>query len=433
MITPVWHRESEMAVIGAALCKPETYYEAELRPSDFFDPKHRKIWSAMGDILARGEVLEPGTVELELGEWADKVGGIAYLSECVSAAGMAVEVYAREIREAALTRTVQERLSQVQRSGARGEELLGLVAEISTITPRKADPAEGMTEMALARFKRLCAMADKVRRNEPLELGVPTGIDDLDYALGGGLPFGAVTILGGRPSDGKSALARGIASHAVRSGFPTHYFSLEDDKAALTDRELADRARINLFRLRRGELGRDDVYRLAAAADELARVGGSWLVDDDPSASAVQIALRVRRHLKTLRTRLVVVDYIQLVQAEGETRKARVDRAIEVLVDLARKEDLAVLVLSQLGRLSEKESRPPRLSDLKESGDLEQVARAVILVWQWELKGGGRGAELRVAKQKHGIRDAKVPVTWDADTATYRPRSWRDEAEGGTR
>jgi replicative DNA helicase len=421
--------EAEKAAVGAVLLQPDAFDRAELEPSDFFDPKHRAIWEAMGRLRAKGDPIDPVTLEIALGNRSRAVGGLTYLSELAGFVPTAdnVEWYARQIREDALTREIYQRTSALLSSGRRGEDLLAGILEVVTQAGRRqADDSVLMSDLARARFKKLCDLLDAKARGEDIVLGVMTGIPQLDFALGGGLQFRVATILGGRPSHGKSALARTLAGNAARAGFPTHVFSPEDERDSYVDREFSDKAGINLHALKSLDLDAKDVRRLVDATDELHRLT-NWRIDDAAGLSASQIAARVRRWKKELGTKLVVVDYIQLLKEPSkEKRTDEVGASMRGLVELARTEDVAVLVLSQLTRLSDRENRPPKLSDLRESGDLEQAAKAVIFVWQWETKDREKRAEVLVAKNKDGPRDFKVDVVWHPETATYRPKDWRD-------
>ena len=424
-----WHRDAERAVVASVLLSADSYDRAELDVADFRDWKHQAIWSAFGRLRTAGEAIDPVTVDIALGERSAAVGGLVYLVEVagdvsrLDVTSSNVESYARAVRDAALTRRIHEAVRGALSSGLEGEELLGACyAAVTSAESRARDDARIIGDVVADRAREIVRQAVARENGETIATGITTGLADLDWAMSGGLATGAITVLGGRPSHGKSALARSIADGASRAGYPVHMFSVEDNRDTVADRMIADYGGINLQRLRTLDLSREDVAGLVAAAGRI-QDRTNWLVDDAAGVTSAQIAMRVRRHKRTHGTRLVVIDYLQLLEDPGGTRLEALNGALRGLLALARTEDVAILLLSQLTRAPAREGRPPELHDLRETGDIEQVARAVLFVWQWTLKGSDEPcAEVRVAKNKHGARDLKVPLFWDGPTATYRQR-----------
>ena len=427
--------DAERSVLGAAFLSGAWAYDrAALEPGEFYHIAHREVWAAIGRLVTAKKPVDPVTAGDEIPQ--DRLaamGGLSVISDFVSAVPTAdnVEHYAAIVRRDALTRRVILELAGVLAAGTNrtleGEELLGRAFEVvSNVGTRITDGAVTMPQALRRRFKQLGELADAQARGDKVTIGIPTGLTELDGALGGGIPEGVTTILGGRPSHGKSAAARTFADSATEQGFGVHVFSLEDTADAYVDRSLADHARIDLQSLKSADLTRENMASLYAAADRLNR-REQWLIDDRPGLSSAEIAMSVRRHRRDNKTRLVVVDYVQRMRERGKwrTRDEEIGHAATALDDMARREGVALVLLSQLNRGNAREKRRPEMHDLRESGNLEQVAKNVLFVYQHDEDDDGnpidppRG-EIIVAKQKDGRRSVCVPLHWDAKTATYR-------------
>ncbi len=257
-----------------------------------------------------------------------------------------------------------------------------------------------------------------------------TGFQDLDDL--GGLIIGGVTILAGRPSMGKSALGRSIADNVSRAGLGVHTFSLEDPRGPFFSRQVSDMTGINLQKVMTGNgLSEIDHLRIAEASDALKQ--RRWLLDDSAGISSAGIWGKVKGRSRANGTRLVVVDYAQLIREAGvKDKRAEVEKAAEGLVELARNERVAVLLLSQLSRQCEmRDDKKPVLSDLRETGVLEQIASSVWFVYRPAVYAKNESdKELRktegwvlVRKNKHGSL-GEVELHWDGPTATYRPSAF---------
>jgi replicative DNA helicase len=338
-----------------------------------------------------------------------------------------VEVWG-EVADAWGTRRIREAVSgALAKSHLVGaEDLVGLIYQAMG----QVQLSRGDSTQQIGAVVRDAIKAMQARSESGGLAGITTGIDDLDGILGG-LAEGAVTILAGRPSMGKSALARTIADAANKAGHGVHVFSLEDTAETYGLRCLADHARTDLGDLRviGPSTPRHVLESTMRAGNELYSRKG-WLVDDSAGLSSGEISTRVRRYREQNATRLVVVDYVQLIREPGTKDKgAEVAMAAENLVRLARDERVAVLLLSQLSRkCEERPDRRPQLSDLRETGVLEQVAYAALLCFRPEVYMAkdapdpaglrGTGAAI-VAKNKNG-RTGEVWMQWDSPTATYR-------------
>lgn len=268
---------------------------------------------------------------------------------------------------------------------------------------------ESLIESAKGVFRfgpRLDVWDDAVGKLERLQTGVDrpdgiaTGFKGLDYILGGGgiLP-GQITILAARPGVGKSSLARQIALNAARIGRGAAIFSLEDGPFTYACRVFADATSISLGRMRRGDITSEELSKIKKIAAEI-RQSPIELVCM-PNMSSTKVASAVRARKRTHRCDLVVVDYINLIRESGKERRDQIDSALRTFVEMARTQNVAVVVCAQLNRnsVSDGDGREPALHDLKESGGLEQEGKAVLLVHR---KFQSEEALVKVEKNNQG-------------------------------
>lgn len=425
--------EAERSLLGAVLLSDKTLDEWTVSPDDFGHPTYRAIAGAMRFLASGLQPITPLTVadlleqrglgaSVPLEAVADLLASVA-----TSDAGI-VRHYSGMVLDAALRRQLQADLGAVSFDLAQGrlsnaEAVERTQRAASQVLDRmtRQDRYAAMPELAKELYAEL-----EVRSKDKAISGLATGFGALDEHLGGLRP-GVLTVLGGRTSTGKSAMARSIADNLTAAGHGVHYFSLEDSRLMLVERQMADMARVDLSVLAHPAdkdhgLRNGDMKNLAAATNRL-RARANWGVEDQPVMSSGSIAASVRRRRQELGTRAVVVDYVQLVREKADSPRERVNACLLGLLKLAREENVAVVVLSQVGRDQEKESRMPRLSDLKESGAIEEQASCVLLLHREkdDPKSGAPGkAGVIVAKNKHGARDLWVPLLWDGPTATYR-------------
>lgn len=441
MIGPTSHDvEAERAIIGALLRNARRVLElVEVPPArSFYHPTHVFVAEAIEGLLADGKPVDPVTVADQLGGRLPAVGGYTGIAELAEGYLTAENVghYVAIVLDHALKRRVciaaSEVLQVCEDEHDTGEDAHAeLLRQASMVDgPEQADRAQGLGELVTEAVARATGTSPATRNR-----GVLTGYADVDE-LTGGLARGAVTILAGRPSQGKSAFARRIAFNAAAAGEGVHVFSLEDSRDRYGDRTLADLADVDLakFSARVPCFTEAELGRIHGAASQVRLMALD--IDDAAGLSSVQIANRVRQRARRLKTTLVVVDYVQLMRERGAREKRdEVDRAAEGMVRLARESDVAVLLLSQLSRESERrDDKRPLLADLRESGTLEQVADAVFMVHQeWlylnpeskhsEVQAAYRKAfgiaDLLVRKNKHGRR-GDLKLRWNATTATYQ-------------
>lgn len=453
--TPPHSADAEAAVLGAILLRNDALDQVELRPEEFYDPRHREVFAAVRSLQAAHKPIDPVTLEAELtrAEKLASVGGLSFLAELLDSVPTADNIahYAALVADTALKRRVIIAASEIAARGFRddvdGEELLGdFHAAAGRIEHTNRDSATTMRDLAHDTFLAMSRALDARKRGESPDLALPTGIATLDALLNGGLPRGNMHILAARPSMGKSALARGIANSVNLSGAGVHVFSTEDKGAAYARRQFADDADVDLGRLTAADVDMLEWRSISAVADDLYQRDHArrWLVDDARSVSISDVALKVKRRRKENRTELVVIDYAQLLASERgvryESREHQVSEVAKKAARLAGDENVVVLLLSQLNRDSEKrDDKRPSLADLRGSGELEQAADVVLMLHrpEWYLQkqrdGGnetldrqlelwrGKGQVL-LEKGKNMRAPNMTVLQWDAKSATYRDR-----------
>lgn len=387
---PPQSRSAERSVLGSMLRDNGVIGDVVqvLRAEYFYFDHHRKIYQAVIDLFESGnpaDLVILADVLKERGQIDDI--GYPYLGELWDAAPTSAnaEYYARIVRDRAIAR-----------------ELIIACTEIARDAYGQAAPAEQLLDSAEARIFAIARMGvagiavplrqavgeamDRIdarlaRDASGAGAGVPTGLVDLDTALSG-LQDSELVILAARPSLGKTALAANIALHVAHDcGMPVFFSSIEQHRAEIAERMLCERARINTYHARHGMIGRDDLPRLISAAGDIGN--GLIFFDDTPCQSVLRIAANARRLKAKHGMRLVVIDYLQLVDPENrrEPRHEQVACISRRLKQLARELACPVLALAQLNRQSEdRQDKKPRLADLRESGSIEADADAVLLL-----------------------------------------------------
>lgn len=410
--------EVERAVLGSVLCQPDLADRVSLEAEEFGLPGHREIWAAILRLRKAGKPSDVVSVCDEL-ERAGKFQAIDF-SQLIAGRYDSdnIEWYADIVARDSYTRKIRYTLAELMGGSLEGDELIGrALRELSALIRRNTKEARSMRLLTEDVYRYL----GKLVEGDGHEPGLPTGLLDLDSLIGQ-IQYGVVTVVGGRTSTGKSSLARTIADNVSADGRGVHVFSLEDSARAYTIRVLADQARIELQRLKSPkDLTKPHLDALMAASERVRR--DHWIVDDSAGLSVAQIALRVRRAKQKLKTKLVVVDYVQLLAEKGRDLREKLVEAMTGLVTLAREEDVALIAVSQVNRDNEKENRRPRLGDLKESGSIEETADAVLLVHRRDAdanKKDDKGeAGVVVAKNKNGPT-GWVALHWDGPCATWR-------------
>ncbi len=412
--------EVEVAVLGAVLRDAESVNHSieVLRAGDFYKPAHQKIFKAVTELFNRGEAVDLATVSAEL-ERVDELmqcGGRAYLVEVADSVYTAANI--KHHCQIVLEKSVLRQL--IQAAGRIQEQCNGAYGDVDGLL----DEAEAnIFRIAEAKLRRdVFKLGDLLPHTfEQLERyrqrgggisGHATGFDKLDD-LTSGFHNSDLIVLAGRPSMGKTAFALNIVENmAVHSKIPCAIFSLEMSKEQVAERILTSHARVSGHLMRQGRLRNEDSVRLWAAADDL--YGSNILIDDTAAISVLEVRAKARRMKAQHKIGLVVVDYLQMMHGprNAENRQQEVSVISRSLKSLAKELELPVLALSQLSRQVEQRGgdRRPQLSDLRDSGSIEQDADVVMFVYRPERYGiteeKGQSlentAEIIIGKQRNG-------------------------------
>lgn len=415
--------EAEMAVLGSMLIEKEAIETAleTVEPKHFYNEAHQKIFKAILDLYNKNHAVDMITLtdELKKRNQFQDLGGEAYLSELLGKVSTAAHVhnYAQIVRQKSVLREViRASTGIVERCYTQEQDAEALLdyAEGQMFSIAQKQAVQGF---ATARdlSHEVMEIMERAHMNKETITGVPTGFSRFDE-LTCGLQKSDLIILAARPSQGKTAMALNIAYHAaVEKKIPVAIFSLEMGKHVIFERMVCATARANLHDVRRGMFRRENWTDLTRVLAELAE-SPLW-IDDTPGLTVLDIRARARRLVSELKNQgkqlgLIIVDYIQLLKLGGrvESRQQEVSEISRLLKNLARNLNVPILALSQLNRRSEDKSREgnkPQLSDLRESGSLEQDADVVALIWREEYYKRDDPdiknlAKLIIAKQRNG-------------------------------
>jgi replicative DNA helicase len=411
--------DAERSILGAILLDNHALNAAieNIKPEDFFLEQHRRVFNQMIALGESQQAIDLVTLTESLhrvGE-LEASGGAPYLAALAD--GMPrvsnVEHYARIVREKALLRNLIHASHNIQQRALEGEDGADTIldnAESSIFALAEDRVKAGLIpvkDIVRDNFERL----EKIFREGKSITGVSTGYMELDKLLSGLQPS-ELLILAARPSQGKTALALNLAENiSIRAGMPVAFFSLEMSKESLLQRLVASVAQIDAHKFRSGHLSREDWRRMTEALGTISSAP-LW-IDDAGSTSVLEIGAKARRLKREKGLSLVVVDYLQLITGRGRfnNRQEEVSSISRGLKGLAKELQLPVLVLSQLTRAPEREERGPQLSDLRESGAIEQDADVVMFIYRphWSKMDASPEerdqAEIQVAKQRNGPTD----------------------------
>lgn len=422
--------EAEAAVLGAALLDNEAVPKIvqSLKAEHFYLPAHARTYEAILHLFEHHRPVDIVTVTEELKRMKefDAVGGQPFLSGLVESVLTSAhcEEHARLVRERAVQRQLIGTATELVRLGydeGRGPDELLEEAEQRIFQIREAGMTRGFVQVK----DRLMSEMERIERamaEKKLITGVETGYHRLDERTSGLQP-GEFIIVAGRPSMGKTAFALNVAVNAAtKHATPVAIFSLEMSLESLIQRLMCAEAGVSLHNLRRGALGREERARLADALGPLS--DAPIFIDDSPGLSALDIRARARRlRSEQKNLGLIVIDYLQLMEAHGDRRRERnrqqeisdISRALKAM---AKELGVPVVAISQLSRAPETRGgdKRPQLSDLRESGAIEQDADLVLLLYRAEFYRPddqtvhGR-AELNIAKQRNGPLD-RIDLTY---------------------
>lgn len=419
---PPYSEDAELAVLSAMLMDQDAIMRAVeiLDDSMFYVERNRRVFRAMASITQQGTVVDPLTLAEELNRKGEleAAGGKEYLGFLVDAVPTAanVEYHAKIVREKAIVRSLIQVSTGIVTDAFAGQhtaaELLD-AAESRIFQVSQQRQNEGFT-----RIKEL--MWPAMERIEALQkggktiTGVASGFSDLDEITSGFQPADLI-IVAARPSMGKTAFTLNIAQYAaIEHNVPVAFFSLEMSKEALVQRMLTSEARVDAQRLRKATLRDDDLPRLARAAGILS--GAPVWIDDTPGITLLEMRSKARRLKVDANIGLVIVDYLQLMSGptNSESRQQEVSQISRGLKALAKELSVPVVALSQLSRAPELrtgDNKRPQLSDLRESGAIEQDADLIMFLYRQEFYDGPTDkdgnslegkSEVIVGKQRNG-------------------------------
>jgi replicative DNA helicase len=418
---PPYAPEAEISVLGGMLIDGDAVAKALEFVDDtmFYREANRRVFRAMARLFQRGQVVDPVTLgeDLSKTDELEGVGGMSYIAELLDAVPTAanIEYHARIVRERALLRRLIDASSQIIResyeSGEKTVEQVLDEAEQRIFQVASSHEREGFVwikKILYPTFEKI----EQLQASKGGITGVPTGIPDLDE-MTGGLQRGDLVIVAARPSMGKTAFVTGVGLHAaISQQVPVAMFSLEMSKQQVVQRMLCSEGLVDLGRLLRGRLQDDDFGRLAQAAGHL-NTAPLW-IDDSGSVSVLEMRAKARR-LKADQPDLglIIIDYIQLMTGgSAENRQQEVSTISRGLKALAKELEVPIIALSQLSRAVEQRAdHRPQLSDLRESGSIEQDADLVMFLYRPEYyhtreeaqeKGLAGKAELIISKQRNG-------------------------------
>lgn len=414
---PPQNTEAEASILSAVLIDNSVLLDVLeiLEPADFYKSAHKRIFEGMNALFARNEPVDLVTLTNLLRErkLLEEVGGATYLAGLVDSIPLAVNAqhYARIVHDKAVLRRLIEKSSAIAK---RCFEDSGEVDEVIDFAESAVFEISGnKTRQAFYPISQIIESnidaLEERQGNKTLITGVPTGFTYLDN-ITSGFQKADLIIIAARPSMGKTALALNIARNAaVENNIPVGIFSLEMSKEQLSLRLLCAEARIDSSRLRGGFFTREDWMRLTDAAGTLSET--PIFIDDSADISAMSIRAKSRRLKLDKDVGLIIIDYLQLMRGStlAERRDLEISDISRSLKALAKELDVPVVALSQLNRkLEERSDKRPQLSDLRESGALEQDADVVAFIYRDEVynrdeNNPNKGkAELIIAKQRNG-------------------------------
>ena len=430
---------AEQSVLGGMLLSKDAIADVleKLRPADFYRPNHRQIYDVILDLFGQGEPADAVTVAAELDRRGilRRVGGAPYLHTLIATVPTAANAgfYAGIVAEKAVLRRLVEagtRVVQYGYAGADGADVAEVVdraqAEIYDVTEdRSANDMVALEDLLQPTMDEI----DAIQSGGNQAIGVPTGFAELDEVTTG-LHGGQMIIVAARPGHGKSTLALDfMRSCSIKHAMPSVIFSLEMSKSEIVMRLLSAEARIKLADMRSGRMSDDDWTRMARRMGEIS--DAPLFIDDSPNLTMMEIRAKARRLKQKTDLRLIVVDYLQLMTSgkRVESRQAEVAEFSRSLKLMAKELDVPVIAISQLNRGPEQRTdKMPQLSDLRETGQLEQDGDMVILInrpdaYDRDSPRAGE-ADLILAKHRNG------PTRTCTVASTLHMASFRDLARG---
>ena len=440
--------EAEMSVLGGVLLENEALNKTVefLVADDFYRGSHRKIFQALLRLSERSEPADLVTLSAELkkhGELEDAGGG-SYLATLVDYVPTAANIgyYCKLVKEKSIARSLISAATDIATSGYEGGDMNEILDQAEKSIFEISENRGGTSYAAVKdilkdTFKTIEMLFDR----KELVTGVPTGYHDLDK-LTAGLQGGDLIIIAGRPSMGKTAFALNIAEYATtyaENKTPTVVFSLEMSKESLVQRMLCSVAKVDAGRLRTGNLGESDWPKLTMGAGQMSE--SPLFIDDTPAITVMDLRSKARRLKADHGLGMIVVDYLQLMRGSTtESRQQEISEISRSLKALAKELNVPVVALSQLNRsLESRTDRRPMMSDLRESGAIEQDADVIMFVYRDAVYCDAckkrdnscdlnheKDAEIIIGKQRNGSLGI-VSLTFQGQFTRFENQSKRDD------
>ncbi len=413
---PPQNMEAEQAVLGAILLEAEALIASmeRLRAEDFYSVSHQRIYEAMVALGEDGEPIDLVTLTARLQDLGqlDEVGGVSYLAKLAGAVPTAanVEYYAQIVEEKSMLRRLIRTATQIVSSGYASEDDVGLL--LSDAERRIMELSHNRSSSGFISIRDV--LMDVFERVEFLYnhrggvTGIPSGFVDLDK-MTSGFQRNDLIILAARPSVGKTAFALNVAQNvAVRASETVAIFSLEMSAAQLVQRMICAESNVDATRMRTGDLKGDDWEKLSMAIGSLSEA--QIFIDDTPGITVADIRAKCRRLKKEKGLGMILIDYLQLIQGRGkagENRQQEVSEISRTLKMIARELEVPVIALSQLSRgVEQRQDKRPMMSDLRESGSIEQDADIVAFLYRddyYDKETEKKNIiEIIIAKQRNG-------------------------------
>ncbi|MBI3316790.1 MAG: replicative DNA helicase [Candidatus Omnitrophica bacterium] len=413
---PPQNRDAEVHVLGSMLLEEAALVRAlELVTADqFYDDPHRKIFSAMQALFEKNQPVDLVTVseELKKTRQLEEIGGVSFLTQLTSLVATAAHVdhYARIVKEKAILRNLIHRSTEIVQHcfEPEGDVTLLLDQAERMIFDISQHRIEGKFYSLKDIIHDSMETIDKLYQRKEHVTGLASGFHDFDTKTSGFQPSDLV-IVAGRPSMGKSAFVSSVCEHiGIHLKKPIAFFSLEMSKEQLVQRMLCSHGRVDAQKVRTGYLSHQDWPKLTAAAGKLSE--SPIFIDDTPGQTVLEVRAKARRMKMQYDIQLVVVDYLQLMQGTGgsENRQQEISEISRSLKALARELKVPVIAVSQLSRAVEtRTGNRPQLSDLRESGAIEQDADVVVFLFREEYYKPDddalrNKAEAIISKQRNG-------------------------------
>lgn len=423
MRVPPHSLEAEKVLLGSVLLDNNVLERVEIEPDHFYKDSNKIIFTEIENMKNEGKTCDLVTVAdwLQNKGRLDMVGGpvyLAQLTDIIPSVSTAKE-YADIIRNKAFMRNIIKTSSKIIESCYREfdidflkDELEQAIFGMSNSKKYNLQSIQDITSDTINHIRKVA--------NGDVEPGIKTGFYDLDEEIIG-MSGGDFIILAGRPGMGKTALAMNIAMN-VAEKYPVGIASLEMAKRKLSTRQISSLSGINNYHLQSGNLPKnaEKLFHVVTKKIENKKI----YIDDRPSPNLNEIKSRARRMKSEKGIELLIVDYLQLVKSEGQSREREVSKISETLLGLAKELCIPVIALSQLNRgLETREDKRPRKSDLRDSGSIEQDADIIIFLYREEkykpTEKNKNKAELIIDKNRNGI-ETTIDLIWDGETTTFK-------------